>query len=114
MDEPAVHLEVNSDSLAQPLSCQSVLTQLHSHTDTIRSFDVRSLELFGSIARDEATLNSDLDFLVEFNGSATFRGYMGLKFFLEELFHCPVDLVSRHKLNPIIRDSVLKEAIRVA
>ena len=79
-----------------------MLTQLHLHRATIHSFDVRSLALFGSVARGEATLNSDLDFLVEFDGSATFRGYMGLKFFLEDLFDCPVDLVSRHKLNPII------------
>jgi predicted nucleotidyltransferase len=42
------------------------------------------LALFGSVARDEATAESDVDLLVEFEGGATFDRYMDLKFFLEE------------------------------
>ena len=57
---------------------------------------VKSLELFGSAARDEAGGESDLDFLVEFE--ALDRGehaeaYFGLREDLEELFGRPVDLV---------------------
>lgn len=96
------------------LGRSSVIAELREHTDTIHSYKVSSLYLFGSVARDEATHDSDLDFLVEFEGAATFRGYMGLKFFLEALFNCSVDLVSKRKLKPQICESVLKEAIRVA
>lgn len=97
-----------------PLSRQSVLACLQTNLHTIQAFGVQSLLLFGSVARDEATCDSDLDFLVEFETPATLRGYMGLKFFLEDLFGCSVDLVSRKKLKPLIRDTVLEEAIRVA
>jgi len=92
---------------------QTVLAQLHDRLDTIRSFGVQSLALFGSVARDEATEASDLDFLVEFEGAATFDRYMDLKFFLEDLFGKPVDLVTRRSLKPQIAASVLEEAINV-
>lgn len=92
----------------------TVLTQLRDRLDTIRSFGVQSLALFGSVARDEASETSDLDFLVEFEGAATFDRYMDLKFFLEDLFGKPVDLVTKRSLKPQIAESVLKEAIDVA
>ncbi|MGB3293300.1 MAG: nucleotidyltransferase family protein [Phormidesmis sp.] len=96
------------------LKRQAVLTCLHDRIETIRTFDVQSLSLFGSVARDQATPASDLDFLVEFNSSATFDGYMDLKFFLEDLFKHPVDLVIKSDLKIQIRQAVLEEAIRVA
>ncbi|MEL6881640.1 MAG: nucleotidyltransferase family protein [Cyanobacteria bacterium J06643_4] len=91
-----------------------VLAQLRTHLDTLRAFQIISLELFGSVARNEATVNSDLDFLVEFKGPATFDRYMDLKFFLEDLFGRPVDLVTKRSLKSKIAQSVLEEAIRVA
>jgi uncharacterized protein len=59
---------------------QIILDTLDDRIKTIHSFGVSSLALFGSVARDEATETSDLDFLVEFEGSATFDQYMNLKF----------------------------------
>jgi predicted nucleotidyltransferase len=106
----------------QPSYRQVVLKQLRvgvaspveNRLDTIRSFGVKSLALFGSVARDEASNTSDLDFLVEFEGTATFDRYMELKFFLEDLFAKPVDLVTKRSLKPQIAESVLREAINVA
>lgn len=92
---------------------QNVLNLLSDRLDTIHSFGVHSLALFGSVARDEATDLSDLDFLVEFEGTATFDRYMDLKFFLEDLFDKPVDLVTKRSLKPQISQTVLAEAIDV-
>ena len=64
------------------------------HGAQIRGYGVKSLALFGSVARDEATLKSDVDLLVEFDGKVTFDRYMDLKFFLEDSLGCSVDLVS--------------------
>ncbi len=100
--------------VTKPSYRQTVLTRLHNHRDTLHSFGIRSLALFGSVARDEATDTSDLDFLVEFDGGATFDRYMDLKFFLEDLFGKPVDLVTRRSLKSQIAESVLKDAIDVA
>jgi uncharacterized protein len=92
---------------------QLVLDSLADQIETIHSFGVSSLALFGSVARDEATENSDLDFLVEFEGAATFDRYMNLKFFLEDLFNKPVDLVTKKSLKSQITKTVLAEAIDV-
>ncbi|MGK7906889.1 MAG: nucleotidyltransferase family protein [Synechococcus sp.] len=92
---------------------QEVLALLRDRIDTIRSYGVCSLALFGSAARNETNESSDLDFLVEFEGTATFDRYMDLKLFLEDLFNKPVDLVTRRSLKPEIRANVLEEAIDV-
>jgi hypothetical protein len=79
-----------------------------------RRFRVRDLTLFGSVARDEATEDSDVDVLVEFDGPATFDRFMDLKFFLEEILSARVDLVTRAALRPRVRPVIDREAIRVA
>jgi len=79
-----------------------------------RRFRVRDLTLFGSVARDEATQDSDVDVLVEFDGPATFDRFMDLKFFLEEILSARVDLVTRAALRPRVRPVIDREAIRVA
>ena len=55
----------------------SVLKTLADHREEVRRFGVRSLGLFGSAARGQATAASDLDFLVELE-NPTFDTYMGL------------------------------------
>ncbi|MEM9808424.1 MAG: nucleotidyltransferase family protein [Cyanobacteria bacterium P01_D01_bin.56] len=91
-----------------------VAVSIQTHLISIKAFGIKSLELFGSVARNEATSSSDLDFLVEFEGPATFDRYMDLKFFLEDLFDRPIDLVTKRALKSQIKATVLKEAIRVA
>jgi uncharacterized protein len=107
-------LSEKSDTLPEVLNCNAVITHLQKNLEAIHAFNVESLSLFGSVARNEATPISDLDFLVEFEGPATFRGYMGLKFYLEDLFGKPVDLVIKKDLKERIKQSVIEEAIRVA
>lgn len=75
---------------------------------------VKSLALFGSTARNEATQKSDVDLLIEFEGPATFDGYMDTKFFLEDILNKPVDLVIKETLKPRICPYVEREAIDVA
>jgi predicted nucleotidyltransferase len=79
-----------------------------------RRFGVRDLAVFGSVARGEASARSDLDVLVDFEGPATFDGFMGLKFFLEDTLGVKVDLVTRAALKPRLRERVESEARRVA
>jgi predicted nucleotidyltransferase len=80
----------------------------------LSAFGVKSLAIFGSVAQGKAKPGSDLDMLVDFNALATFDQYMTLKFFLEDLFKCRVDLVTRKALKPRMRSHVEKEAILVA
>lgn len=96
------------------MSRDEVLRVLTEQRASLGRFGVRSLSVFGSVARDEAMAASDVDVLVEFEGAATLDRYLGLKAFLEETLGCPVDLVTRAALKPRLRPVVEKEAIRVA
>ena len=95
-------------------SRDNVLNTLKRHKSELRQrFGVKSLAVFGSVARGEAGPESDVDILVEFEGRATFDRYMGLKFFLEDLLGRRVDLVTRKALKPRMRPYVEREAIYV-
>ncbi len=78
-----------------------------------RRYGVRSLALFGSLAREQSRVASDIDLLVEFDGPATSARYFGLQFFLEDLLGAPVDLVTRQALRPQLRPFVERDAIHV-
>ncbi|WP_347179243.1 nucleotidyltransferase family protein [Roseofilum acuticapitatum] len=93
---------------------ETVISTLKEHLETLHHLGVKSLDLFGSVARNEARPDSDLDFLVEFEGQITFDAYMDLKFFLEDLFTKKVDLVIKEDLKPQIREVVINQAIHVA
>lgn len=77
------------------------------------SFGVTSLALFGSTARDTATTSSDVDVLVAFDGPATSQRFFGVQFYLEDLFGCPVDLVTEKALRPELRHFIEQEQVNV-
>ena len=76
-------------------------------------FGVRELALFGSTVRDSASVTSDVDVLVSFDGPATSSRYFGVQFYLEDLLGRPVDLVTDKALRPELRPFVEREAIHV-
>ncbi|MHB9101573.1 MAG: nucleotidyltransferase family protein [Sulfuricella sp.] len=73
------------------------------------------LALFGSTARNTARSDSDIDIdiLVAFDGPATSERYFGVQFYLEDLFGCPVDLVTEKALRAELRPFIEKEAVHV-
>ena len=87
-----------------------IMEVLELNRNAIKAFGVKSLALFGSTARNEATESSDLDFVVEFERK-TFDAYMGLKELLESLFGCRVDLIIREAIKPRLRDEILGSAV---
>ena len=91
-----------------------VLAQLQLQKNALTAMGVGELYLFGSVARDEAREESDVDLLVEFTGPPSFDRFMDLKFFLEDLLGIPVDLVTRRALKPILCSEIELDAIRVA
>ncbi len=74
-------------------------------------FGVRRLVLFGSVARNEARADSDVDLLVRFEGRADFDRFMGLKLYLEDLLGRRVDLVTTAALRPEIHEALAHDAI---
>jgi predicted nucleotidyltransferase len=90
-----------------------ILQELAAHRDELTRMGVKTLAVFGSVARDEARPDSDVDLLVEFLGPATFNGYMDLKFFLEDLLGRPIDLVTRKSIRPRLKTQIESEAFYV-
>lgn len=92
----------------------AALALLSRDREALRRFGVRSLALFGSVARDEAGERSDVDLLVEFEEPVGLFEFLALKEHLECVLGCPVDLVTPAALRPHMREHVLFEAIRAA
>jgi predicted nucleotidyltransferase len=84
-----------------------------SKPDLAERFGVTDLALFGSTARDTAQSHSDVDILVAFDGPATSARYFGVQFYLEDLFGCGVDLVTKKALRAELRPYIEREALHV-
>lgn len=90
---------------------EEILGQLNQRSQEFKEkFSVRSIGLFGSLARNEADNTSDVDILVDF-AEPTFDHYMDLKFYLEGLFGREVDLVTADTVKPRIKNAINKEVI---
>jgi predicted nucleotidyltransferase len=93
------------------LTKDQVAERLAAHAEELRSLGVRSLDLFGSVARGDARPESDVDLLVEFD---EVPGYVRLRNRLEEMLGRHVDLVMVSGLHPRLRERVLREARHLA
>ncbi|MFM7449629.1 MAG: nucleotidyltransferase family protein [Leptolyngbyaceae cyanobacterium] len=91
---------------------QEALTLLTNHQNTLKDFGVKSLMLFGSVARDEARTDSDVDLLVEFDRPVGLFTFVRLQRYLEEILESSVDLGTLDSLKPYLKESVFREAIR--
>ena len=91
-----------------------ILTLLRAHKATLsQHFGVVELALFGSVVRDRAGKDSDVDILVRFDGPATSKRYFGVQFYIEDLLGRPVDLVTNKALRAELRPYVEREAVNV-
>jgi hypothetical protein len=93
---------------------ESILEILQINQDNLRSYGVRSISLFGSVARGDAGPRSDVDLLVDVDDNVSLFGLSRLKRHLEGLLGMPVDLVTTDALRPKFREAIMEEAIRAA
>ena len=95
-------------------SRQNILTSLKNlKKEVAKEYSVKTIGVFGSVARDEQTGQSDIDLLVEFSKPVGFITFMRLENFLSERLGNKVDLVTSDSLKPVIRQDVLSEVIYV-
>lgn len=90
--------------------CIELLTEA---TPYIRSeFGVRSMRLFGSMARGEENSGSDIDIFVDMPPKALM--VVGLKLFLQELLGSAVDVVRNHShLDPFLSNEIYRDGITI-
>ena len=89
---------------------------LREHSAEIRAYDVQGLFLFGSVARDEATPESDVDILVDFDPEARvglFK-FLRLQRLLASLLGRRVDLVTREAIRPQLAKYILEDLVDAA
>lgn len=86
---------------------------LRQHKKDLYQLGVRTLALFGSVARNEGTAKSDIDILIDFDSKKGLFIFMEVKSYLEELLGCEVDLVTKNSLHPALKNRIIKEAKQV-
>ncbi|MEO1785355.1 nucleotidyltransferase family protein [Thermodesulfobium sp. 4217-1] len=92
-----------------------IIDTLKSNKGYIKiTFHIKDMALFGSYSRDEQAQKSDIDILVEFEDQyKTFKNYMALKLYLENLFNSKIDLVSKTAIKDRLKEKILKEILNV-
>ncbi|MEK6646783.1 MAG: nucleotidyltransferase domain-containing protein [Candidatus Firestonebacteria bacterium] len=76
-------------------------------------YHIDRLGVFGSVAKDTANDNSDIDIVVVLTKQDLFE-IIGIKQKLEESLNFPVDVVSyREKMNSFLKKRIDKEAVYV-
>ena len=76
---------------------------------------VSSLAVFGSVARNESTQQSDIDLIVEFDRDVSLFHLFEIQHRLEEIIGVPkIDLIHRGAIHPALREQILSEAVNVA
>lgn len=93
------------------LTRQEIFKTIQDNKETIKSFGVTQIGLFGSYVRDEQTENSDIDFLVDIiKEKKTLKNYIDFCDMLENLFeNYKIDIVSKKGLSEFIGPHILKE-----
>ena len=81
--------------------------------DFLKTQPIQRVYLFGSHSRDEATKESDFDFLVDLEEKVDLFQFISIKLNLEKLLHSKVDLISSKGLSPHISPYIDREKILI-
>lgn len=94
---------------------QSVIETLQSHQSELNELGVDHLALFGSVARDEAGPDSDVDLLATFNTSKALSllKVVGIQRKISEMLGCRVDLGEKGFVKPRVQPYVEQDLIDV-
>jgi uncharacterized protein len=99
----------------QPPKLAEIVTKLRAHAPALRKRGVDHLYVFGSVARGDAGLDSDIDLAIDVAPDADFSllDLVGVKQQAEDLLGWPTDLVERKMLKRFVRPEVEREATQI-
>jgi predicted nucleotidyltransferase len=75
------------------------------------TYGARNVRVFGSLARGEHSLSSDVDILVDLDPDRSLTDLGGLLMDLQEVLHLPVDVATEDMLRPKVRERALLDAV---
>src|SRR5277367_258501 len=92
---------------------QYVLDTLRAHEAELQRLGVAHAAVFGSVARGEASADSDVDVLVDLDENRPMGvfEYARMKLYINELLEGSSDVVNRRSLKPFLRASILHDAV---
>ncbi len=90
------------------LTSKQILKILQRNRNLLKKYSVKRIGLFGSLARDEAANNSDIDLLVDFE-EKSFDNFIELAFELERIFNRKVDLLTEQGISPYMLPYIKNE-----
>lgn len=90
------------------LSRKEIVSMLEKHRDVLSKYKIKKIGLFGSFAKGEESLKSDIDLFVDFE-EPSFDNFMGLSNFLEELFGRRVEILTPAGIESIRIKHIKKE-----
>jgi predicted nucleotidyltransferase len=102
----------NENRRNHPMTRQQVIETLQAHQKELRQFGVKKISLFGSVARESAESQSDVDMVVEFS-ETTYRRFLALKSFLESVLGRKVDLLTAPAIQGRLREEIEKDLVDV-
>ena len=92
---------------------QEIYQLVLSHQQELQKLGVKALDIFGSVARDQADVTSDVDTLVELDKSVGLFEFFQIQHYLEDLLQRPVDLGTADALKEHLRQPILEDFIHV-
>lgn len=99
---------------AEAVTAEKVIAILRAHELRLRAAGIRTLSLFGSVARGEARPDSDIDLAAEFDPAAKMDliRLVGLEQELADLLGCDVQILPEPVEKPRLRASVERDRVR--
>ena len=96
-----------------PPTLPQVLSLLHAHEADLRRRGVCHAAVFGSVARGEARLSSDIDVLVDLDPQQPMGlfEYARIKLYISDLLGGSADVVNRKTLKPLLREAILRDTV---
>ncbi|MBS4028591.1 MAG: nucleotidyltransferase family protein [Ignavibacteriales bacterium] len=76
-----------------------------------KKYNVKTIGIFGSFAKNEQEAESDVDVLVEFSNTPGLFKFINLENYLSKVLNVKVDLVTKNALKPVIKDTILQETV---
>ena len=77
----------------------------------LQQYGITKAAIFGSFAKREAKISSEVDILVEIKSDMSLLDFIGIKIELEEALKMKVDLVEYDTIKPIIKERILAQQV---
>jgi predicted nucleotidyltransferase len=87
-----------------------IINKLKINKNTLEKYGVRSIGLFGSYATETAKEDSDIDILIDLStDKGMYQNYCKTKYFLEDLFHKEIDLITLNQFEQVYKTKIAKD-----